>query len=286
MFKFLAVLLTVFVVAPLSAQHAKVPVVEIGTLPGFLSGTSGLVYDEGYLWTVNDHSVLTLFKLDTATGEVVDRVNVSDGVPVDMEDLQMDSSAFYLGDIGNNCGCRTDLRILKVDRCSLFSGSPMVDTIVFFYPEQMLFSSDPFSTDFDCEAFVVDGDSIFLFTKQWSSLATACYAIPNMPGVHAAEFCYSLPVRGLVTGASVSESSGALLLVGYSKLMRPFLLRVFDWRNSGRVTFEKRFLSESMAQVEAVSQSPSGGAFATNEAFSLPLVVSISPRLLKLLWSE
>lgn len=271
---------------PLFAQSNNVPMTEIAVLPDSLGGTSGLVYDRGALWTVNDHSALNIYKLDSANGSVVDYISVSHAVPVDLEEMQLDSNFIYLGDIGNNCGCRTDLHILRVDRRSLFSSAPLIDTIGFFYPEQMLFSSDLFSTDFDCEAFVVFGDSIFLFTKQWSSLATSCYVIPNIPGVHAAQLRYSLPVQGLVTGASVSVSSGDLLLVGYSNLMRPFLLQLSDWRESAKVSFVKRFLSEWMSQVEAVVESPSGDIYVTNEAFSVPLLLKIPPRLMRLFVCE
>lgn len=279
MFKRLTSAMLVLLFLPLYAQRPAVSVYDIGILPDSLGGTSGLVYDQGTLLTVNDHSALKLYVLDTADGDVLDHVCVSDQVPKDMEEIQLDSDFFYLGDIGNNCGCRKDLHILRVDRRSVSSDNPIIDTIAFFYPEQMLFSSDYFSTDFDCEAFVVDGDSVFLFTKQWSALGTSCYAIPNKPGVHVAELRYSLPVRGVITGAALSDLNGALFLVGYSNRMRPFLLRLVDWRKSGKKRFDKWFLSVWMAQVEAVAEGSNGVLYITNEAFSLPGLMEIPPRL-------
>lgn len=279
----LIVLFLVLAVSPLCAQPDSGRVMEIGVLPAALNGTSGLVYGWGSLWTVNDHSALSIYKLDSVSGAVTECVGISDVMPVDLEEMQVGSNCLYLGDIGNNCGCRNDLRILRIDSSNLFSAIPVMDTIAFFYPEQMLFSADPFSSDFDCEAFVVVDDSVFLFTKQWSSLGTSCYVIPNVPGVHVAELRYTLPVQGLVTGASLIVSDGDLLLVGYSRLLRPFLLRLSDWREPEKVRFDKFFLSERMAQVEAVAQSPNGVVYVTNEAFGLSFLLRISPRLLRVL---
>lgn len=271
-------------VLPVSAvaQTVEYEIEELGILPDSLGGTSGLIYSDGFLWTVNDHSVLTLFKLDTMTGAVVGTLPISEKMPVDMEEVQHDNRYLYLGDLGNNCGCRTDLHILKVDKQSLNTDSPVVDTIAFFYPDQMLFSSDHFSTDYDCEAFVIRDDSIFLFTKQWTSLGTACYTIPNIPGVHAAEFRYSVPINGLVTGAAINPTDGSLALIGYSNTMRPFLCFLSEWKNGSELNVMKSYFPELLSQKEAIAFDELGNMYVTNELFTVSSLLKIPPRLLRL----
>src|SRR5690606_24654166 len=117
-----------------------------------------------------------------------------------------DSSYVYIGDFGNNHhGSRTDLHILKIAKDSLTAGNPVPEFIGFTYSDQILGESDSDKTDFDCEAMIISGDSIYLFTKQWSSKRTSLYALPKTPGRHVAQFKTTHDVDGLITGATYME---------------------------------------------------------------------------------
>jgi len=85
-------------------------------------------------------------------------------------DLQ-DKDYLYVGDFGNNLnGNRTDLKILRIRKNSVLVNPLKIDTINFSYSNQTNFTpTGTNNTDFDCEAFIVASDSIYLFTKQWIS---------------------------------------------------------------------------------------------------------------------
>ena len=54
----------------------------------------------------------------------------------DWEEISQDDGYIYLGDFGNNTGDRTDLHILRVEKSSLKSGKPSIDTIWYTYSDQ------------------------------------------------------------------------------------------------------------------------------------------------------
>ena len=118
-------------------------------------------------------------------------------------------------DFGNNAsGNRSDLTIFKIAKNSLFD-NPKIETISFSYPEQTDFSKQKSNTtNFDCEAFIVSKDSIYLFSKQWKSSKTNIYVLPNEPGNHIAKFKSTLDTKGLVTGATYLEDKKIIISVG------------------------------------------------------------------------
>ena len=84
-------------------------------LPSELDETSGLAFFNGKLWTINDSGGLpALYAFDTISGEIVQRITVSNAQNIDWESLAMDADHIYIGDFGNNAGTRDDLVIYKV----------------------------------------------------------------------------------------------------------------------------------------------------------------------------
>ena len=151
-------------------------------LPTLLNGSSGLMFFDEMLFTHNDHDDQSLFQIDSTDGHIIEQLYFS-GIPFqDVEDCDHDSLYVYLGDTGNNSfGNRTDLHFLRILKSSLQSDNPIIDTLWFSYVDQVDFSSCPDNTtDFDCEAFIVVGDSIYLFTKQWTTQHTALYVMPSI----------------------------------------------------------------------------------------------------------
>lgn len=190
----------------------------VGYLPKKAEGSSSLFFLDGRLWTCNDHGPLRLFALDTLSGSVDSVVDL--GVRVyDLEEVALDSLYLYFGDFGDNRGSRSDLRILRLSRSDFASRRFRFDTIAFHYSER----SSLMARNFDCEAFVAGADSLYLFTKQWLSQGSVCYALPKVPGSYAARRCFSLHTDGLVTGACFLPRLRTLVLVGYSLLVKPFV---------------------------------------------------------------
>ena len=140
----------------------------VGELDSGLGNTSALFYWENRLWTSNDHGNLTLHCLDTLTAATLQQVGCDTSFN-DMEEVAQDSVYFYFGDFGNNHErLRNDLRILRMRKSDLTRGLCRFDTIAFTYS-----GYDPAgagarrlpTTDYDCEAMVAVGDSLYLFSK-------------------------------------------------------------------------------------------------------------------------
>jgi hypothetical protein len=240
-------------------------------LSGDLAETSGLVFWDGLLWTQNDNSDTRLFGLDPATGEVSREYYLEGVVNTDWEELSQDEEFIYIGDFGNNSsGNRTDLHILRIGKESLLAGDPLIDTIGFSYSDQIDFSQrGPNQTDFDCEAFVVSQDSIFLFTKQWLTTYTSLYSMPKVPGKHVAHKRAFFNLQGLVTGAEYFESKGLLVLCAYDSLLHPFLYLFYDYKDYDFFSGNKRKIDLRLqfTQVEGVASPDGLSYYISNETF-------------------
>jgi len=238
-------------------------------LPVELEETSGLILWDGYLWTHNDNSDTRLYGLDPATGKVK-RTHILWKVEnYDWEEISQDEAYIYVGDFGNNgSGDRQDLHILRVEKNSLKSGKPSIDTIWFSYSDQTDSSpAGPNQTDFDCEAFVVTSDSIYLFTKQWLSGSTTIYALSKEPGEYVAQRRNTLDVGGLVTGATYLEEKGLVVLCGYSGLSQPFLYLLYDYPEQEFFSGNKRRINLALLfhQVEGIATEDGSTFYISNE---------------------
>jgi hypothetical protein len=242
-------------------------------LSSWLVETSGLILWDGCLWTHNDNSDTKLYALDTATGDIVHQYLLKEVENYDWEEIAQDGAYIYLGDFGNNgSGIRRDLHILRIEKNSLKSGHPSIDTISFAYSDQVDFSQAAVNqTDFDCEAFVVTSDSIYLFTKQWLTANTTVYVLSKLPGDHIANKKETFPIEGLVTGATYLEKEHLLVLCGYSGLMQPFLYLLYDYPGHEFFSGRKRRLNLSLLfhQVEGIATEDGLKYYISNEYSSL-----------------
>jgi hypothetical protein len=192
-------------------------------LPPELSENSGITGFDTLVWTINDSGGNPcIFGLDTTTGEIVKRIWLDGTENKDWEEITQDEAWVYIGDFGNNDGSRNDLRILKIRK------SDLKDTVVtplvmdFRFADQYDFTPALYQTPFDCEAMISAGDTLYLFTKNWTGGASRIYKLPSSPGDHVAILCDSLMTEGLVTAASYSASGHRLFLLGYKDYI-PFL---------------------------------------------------------------
>ena len=277
----IALLLFAFAASGLQAQHTPtLPLTTVGRLDSTLAGSSSLFRWNGDYWSANDHGTLALHRIDTATGASLQIVNT--GLVVnDLEEITQQGDYIYFGDVGNNMGSRTDLRILRINKDSLLAGHFSVDTIFYSYADQTNFSYNNLETDYDCEAFVVSGDSIYLFTKQWTTKATTCYALPAAPGRHVAQPVGTAPVGGLVTGACLLPELRILLLCGYSETLMPMVYVCYDFQGN-------RFFSGQQAkantgsmglQTEAIASADGYHTYLTNEHFAYGSYIDVPQQL-------
>lgn len=251
-----------------------------------LTETSGLILWEGLLWTHNDDSDNRLYGLDTATAKIKKTHILWKTENKDWEEIAQDEGYIYIGDFGNNSGDRKDLHILRVEKNSLKTGKASIDTIWFSYSDQH--QADPAGlnqTEFDCEAFVVSSDSIYLFTKQWLSGNTTLYAMSKEPGEHVAEKQSSFNIEGLVTGATFLERERLLVLCGYSGLSQPFLHLFYDYPGNDFFIGNKRRVNVSLLfhQIEGVATEDGLKYYLSNEYSSLESAGYVNPQKLHML---
>ena len=233
-----------------------------------IMATSGLMPFDGLLWTHNDHFDTTFYGLDFK-GKIKKKINFPNLKSNDWEDISQDSSYIYMGDFGNNYrGNRKDLRILRIEKKSFYTNLPVIDTIAFSYSDQKDFTPlKEHTSDFDCEAFIVLQDSIYLFSKQWSKEKTSVYALPKTPGTYVAALKETIDAEGLITGATVLPSKKGIVLCGYSKFLQPFVLLMYDYQNNDFWNGNNRKIKIKLPfhQIEAITTEDGKLFYLTNE---------------------
>lgn len=237
-----------------------------------LSEISGLIHDSNRLIGHRDEIVTQLYELDTLSGNILQAYGCGNVSNYNWEEIAQDSQYIYIGDVGNNInGNRTDLSIFRLSKSDLQHGSPVADTIRFSYSTQTNFTATGINnTDFDCEAFVVTSDSIFLFTKRWVSGGTAVYGMPKSPGQHSAVPIDSFNTQGYITGATHLPDKQLIVLCGYNSFLQPFLYLLYDYTGSDFFGGNKRRLPVNLPfhQLEGIATADGLRYYVANEAFS------------------
>lgn len=240
------------------------------SLDNVLSGTSGLIYWNDYLWTHNDSSDNNLYQVDPANGSIVNSISLAPQVNHDWEEIAQDEDYIYVGDFGNNVsGDRTDLKIIRVSKSSLLTENPQMEEINFIYEDQTDFTpKDINSTDYDCEAFEITEEAIFLFTKEWVSKETRLYKLPKTPGTYEAQLQDDYDVNGLITGSTYDKDNSVIALSGYSNLMQPFVYLLYDFTAEDFFGGNKRKIELDLPyhQVEGITTTDGLQYWITNES--------------------
>jgi hypothetical protein len=149
--------------------------------------------------------------------------------------------------------------------------APKLDTIIFSYSNQTNFDSPgAHKTNFDCEAMIVNSDSIYLFTKQWTANKTSIYSLSKTPGTQVAKLISTFNVQGLITGASFVENKQIIALTGYSVLLQPFIYLLYDFKGTDFFGGNKRKIPLSLMfhQVEAITSTDGYKYYISNESFA------------------
>jgi hypothetical protein len=248
---------------------ANVSPLTTKNLSSALPETSGLIHWNNSIWSHNDDTDTKLYELDTATAAVKQSYGLPGVINKDWEEVSQDSNYVYIGDFGNNvAGNRTDLHVLRIAKSSLLANAPVIDTIWFSYEDQTDFTPAAGNqTDFDCEAFVVASDSIYLFTKQWLNNKTNLYVLPKTPGAYVARLRGILNIQGLATGATYLENKRLLVLCGYSALIQPFFYLLYDFKGHDFFSGNKRKIDVNLPfhQTEGIATQNGLKYYVSNE---------------------
>ena len=260
-----------------SCRYNPANIAPLGSLnlDAILSETSGLIFWDNRLWSHNDNSDTNLYSLDTLYGRIIRNYPLKGIANTDWEEISQDEDNIYIGDFGNNSGNRHDLKIYRAGKNSILNSTAVFDSVCFTYADQVDFTPAAYDSDFDCEAFIVSEDSIFLFTKEWVSNRTSVYSLPKSPGSYAAKRRSSWDVNGLITGAVYLEDQRIIVLSGYSERLKPFLYLLYDYDGSDFISGNKRKIEVLLPyhQIEGIATTNGIKYFITNEYFSTePLI--------------
>ncbi len=245
---------------------------QICLLPGILTECSGMVaLDANTLVGQNDSGnkpILYLFS--PKDPETVKTVKVLGVENHDWEELATDQDHVYIGDTGNNAGTRKNLMVYKVKKQDLLTKTEVTPEIIRYSYKDQVFPTGK-KHNWDCEAFVCIGDSLYLFTKNRGDFRTNVCAVPNTPGKYVAKVLDSFDSQGLVTGADymLKGNKGELVLIGYTgkdKGHLPFVIHFTDF--DGTDFFKgksERWVNDTNLQTETILFHTPDEVWITNE---------------------
>lgn len=244
-------------------------------LPKEVEETSGLEFFNNGLWTMNDSGGKpVIYRIDTTTGKVLQKILIKNATNRDWEDLAADEKYLYIGDFGNNSGNRNDLKIYRITLSEIpDTGKAELNAkiITFKFEDR---GNEKINSrkenNFDCEAFTATGDSLLLFSKNWQNQKTRIYTLPKKPGNYIAHLIDSMDVSGLVTGADYNKKARELILVGYkNKSWIPFLWIISDFDGRNFKNTNKRRINMPKiitTQTEGVAYTNGKNIMITSEA--------------------
>jgi len=240
------------------------------TIEPSLQETSGLLYLNGKLITHTDSGgEPALYEMDTTDGSPTRKVVIQNATNIDWEDISMDDDFIYIGDFGNNQGNRTNLRIYKIDKQDyLTNDTVLADTLQFDYSDQTDFTPSTFSTNYDAEALISYGDSLYIFTKNWGNSRTNIYPISKKPGTYSLVKTDSVNSQGWITSAVCDSAQKQILLIGYT-FNTAFYLKINNWNHlfSTGLLSRKILQPNSSIQIEGVAQIDNTHFFISSEKF-------------------
>ena len=227
-----------------------------------LDENSGLIFYNNNIITFNDSGgEANLYEINASTGNITRTVTITNATNVDWEDITQDASYIYIGDIGNNNGNRTDLKIYKIAKID-YNGSDdiaVAEIISYSYADQLDFNSNPNNTNWDAEGLISYGEQLLIFSKNWVDNRVNVYSIPKTNGTYSALLESSYNTNGLITSAEISLNENIIYLIGYSSSQAPFMYTIHGIPNNSLDIFSG-VISEKISnivpignQVEAIA---------------------------------
>ena len=227
-----------------------------------LDENSGLIFYNNNIITFNDSGgEANLYEINASTGNITRTVTITNATNVDWEDITQDASYIYIGDIGNNNGNRTDLKIYKIAKND-YNGSDdiaVAEIISYSYADQLDFNSNPNNTNWDAEGLISYGEQLLIFSKNWVDNRVNVYSIPKTNGTYSALLESSYNTNGLITSAEISLNENIIYLIGYSNSQAPFMYTIHGIPNNSLDIFSG-VISEKISnivpignQVEAIA---------------------------------
>jgi hypothetical protein len=278
------------------------PPVRADSISKTLIESSGLQWAGNSLWSFNDGGgAAAIYRIDTLTDALLQTVNLEGASNVDWEDIAFDGTNFYVGDFGNNAtGARKDLKIYKfplsaipdyITNPTVTIPATQIKVINFIYSDQPLpiVDSPANRTRYDCEAMIVDGGKIHLFTKNWVDTTSTHYVIADTAaGTYTALPLETLATKYLVTGADKVPGQNVVALLGYVNygfgnhfmhLLSDYTAGLYFNGNKRRIDLPD---ASVMGQAEGITFRNATYGYISNEYFtrgSAPFIVTVKQKL-------
>lgn len=188
-------------------------------LPDEAYESSGIVFFDGLLWTINDSgNDPVLYGIDTNGGVLKREVRVNNADNHDWEALAQDDNYIYIADNGNNAGQRPVFSVYQISKDSLKSTE--IDAVTpkivvnYWFNKDDLESIDLNGNTVDSEAILVSGDSIFIYTKEWTSDSTSVFSVPKNNALSLGSLGGRAYVGFALTAACFTEDN-TIAFLGY-----------------------------------------------------------------------
>lgn len=265
------------------------PDVFLSPLPGKVNENSGIIFYQDKIWTHNDSGgEPEIYAIDTASGEIKQTILLLNARNNDWEDITQDDDYIYVGDFGNNRGTRTDLKIYKIEKSKIpESGDFALDDyqiIRFSYADQEIINKKTDPHNFDCEAMISSGESLFLFSKNWGDQKTRVYKVPKSEGEYVVEPVLNFEANGLITAAALSPDGKQLALLGYIDY-ESFMWLFWDFDDAGFFSGKRlrvNFPDMVFVQTEGIFILPNNDIlFSCEESSEFPSLFSVNSKELK-----
>ncbi len=263
------ILVTIFLLSSFSYSGCQnlsknKPVVEeadieyLSKLPYKLRENSGIIKLKGDYWVLNDGGNGSfLYKIDPFEGTILGKIFVAGAKNHDWEEISQDAKNIYIGDIGNNHQKRKNLRIIILDKKAMVNHDTIQVSgqIHFKYEDQKKFPPNK-KRNFNCEAFLSFGDSLYLFTKNYGDGNCNVYSISKDPKKQIAKKIGSFVSIARVTGAAKHPSGKYFILLAYEKKYSSPSIWVFKKEgNLSKIdSFQSKYFKLPIkAQAEAIT---------------------------------
>ncbi len=263
------------------------PPVVLDSISYILKESSGLQWAGNSLWSFNDRGgSAELYRIDTASNTILQTVRLTGATNIDWEEAAFDGTYFYVGDFGNNLtGSRTDLKIYKFPFSAIpgYTANPVaaipaeqIEVINFTYSNQPQSpdSAALDSTKFDCEAMIVTGGKIHLFSKNWIDTASTHYVINSiLAGKYVADSTETLKTGYLVTSADKAPGQEIVVLLGYENIGsgNHYMHLLSGYSNGNYFNGNKRKINlpdaTEMGQAEGITFRNDSYGYISNEKF-------------------
>lgn len=248
----------------------------IGYVPIEIAESSGIAMTTSTkIWSHNDSGGKNELYCFDFKGNILRTITISNATNIDWEDMTVDDKKrIYIGDFGNNNNTRKDLVIYRIpDPESFSTNSVEAEAIQFVFEDQSSFPPDASQRNFDVEALVWKGDSLFMFTKDRSTPITGytkLYKIAANPGVQVAKlagkyYLGNTTTSARVTSADIDPESGDLALLTQERLI-VFRNYTGNYFFNGKTT-EYTFVPVP-GQVEAINYAGNKKVYMTEEISS------------------